>query len=178
MFVSSKVTRLCLAASLSASLGLTFACSKADSPTSPTPTANGPVPQPPSPTPTPTPQTVGAVQITVNPNPVPHSGVPITDSAGCKDVKYTWYYDQQLRETGGSTVTFTNRIDLFDDRETNNTGNLNISVPAGGTNAVRTRWCSSKKDVHSAQTRWSGTDAAGHTVEVLGPRVILAAPTP
>jgi hypothetical protein len=184
MFVSSRVTRLCAAAALSASLGGVSACSNGDSPTSPTPIANGPVVQSPSPSPTtpapaPTPApTVGALQITVNPNPVEHSGAPITDAAGCKDVKYTWFYDQVFRETGGSAVTLTNRIDLFDERETNNIGNLNIVVPAGGTSQIRSRWCSSNKAAHSAQTRWTGTDAGGRSISVLGPKVILNAPTP
>jgi hypothetical protein len=179
MSVSSCVTRVCLTAALSVSLVGAFACSK-DTPTSP----DQPVAQTPNPTPAPTqpgpapgPAT-GAVQITVNPNPVPHSGTPITDAAGCRDVKYTWFYDQVFRETGGSTVTFTNRIDLFDDRETNNTGNLNIVVSANGSNSIRSRWCSSNKAAHSAQTRWTGRDAAGNTISVLGPKVILAAPTP
>jgi hypothetical protein len=177
MFVSSHVTRLCLAAALSAGLAGSFACSKSDSPTSPTPTASGPVPQTPSPNPAPQAPTIGAVQITVNPNPVPHSGAAITDAAGCKDVKYTWFYDQVFRETGGSTVTFTNRIDLFDDRETNNTA-ANLVVSANGTNQIRSRWCSSNKAAHSAQTRWTGTDANGNSISVLGPKVILSAPTP
>jgi hypothetical protein len=109
---------------------------------------------------------------------VPHSGAPITDAAGCAGVAYTWFYDQVFTETGGSTVTFTNRIDLFDDRETNNISNLNVVVGARGTTSIRSRWCSSKKDAHSAQTRWTGRDAAGNTVTVLGPRVVLSAPTP
>jgi hypothetical protein len=115
------------------------------------------------------------VTITVNPNPVEHNGTPITDAAGCRNVAYTWFYDQQFRETGGSTVTFTNRIDLFDDRETNNTA-TNLVVPAGGTASIRSRWCSSNKAQHSAQTRWTGTDAAGRSITVLGPRVTLSAP--
>jgi hypothetical protein len=177
MSVSSCVTRVCLVAALSASLAGAFACSK-DTPTSPDqPVAQTPSPQPTQPGPAPT-QAVGAVQITVNPNPVPHSGAPITDAAGCVGVKYTWFYDQVFRETGGANVTFTNRIDLFDDRETNNVGNLNVVVGAGGSNSIRSRWCSSNKAAHSAQTRWTGTDAAGRSISVLGPKVILAAPTP
>jgi hypothetical protein len=176
MSVSPCVTRVCLAAAISVTLAGAFACSK-DTPTSP----DQPVAQTPSPQPTqpgPAPQGVGAVQITVNPNPVPHSGAPITDAAGCVGVKYTWFYEQVFRETGGATVTFTNRIDLFDDRETNNIGNLNVVVTANGSNSIRSRWCSSNKAAHSAQTRWTGTDAAGRTISVLGPKVILAAPTP
>jgi hypothetical protein len=179
MFVSSRTTRVCVAAALAAALGGTVACSSSDSPTGPTPTANGPLPQAPAPTaPAPTPQAAGALQITVNPNPVAHSGAPITDAAGCKDVKYTWFYDQVFRETGGSTVTLTNRIDLFDERETNNIGNLNIVVSANGTNQIRSRWCSSNKAAHTAQTRWTGTDAAGNSITVMGPKVMLSAPTP
>lgn len=176
MFVSSRVTRLCLAAALSVSLAGSFACSNDDSPTAPDDTANGPVPQNPSPNPNPSPTSVGAVQIEINPNPVPQSGAPITDAAGCRDVKFTWFYDQVFHETGGVEVTFTNRIDLFDERETNNVGNLNIVVPARGTNSIRSRWCSSKDSAHSAQTRWTGHDARGNAISVLGPKVILNAP--
>jgi hypothetical protein len=178
MFVSSSVTRICIAAALTASLAGAMACSKSDSPTSPTPTASGPVPAPaptPTPPPAPAPNPVGAVQITVNPNPVPHSGTPITDAAGCVGVRFTWFYDQVFQETGGAAVTFTNRIDLFDDRETNNISNLNVAVGANGTNSVRSRWCSSNRGPHTAQTRWTGTDASGRTISVLGPRVTLSA---
>jgi hypothetical protein len=175
MFATSPITRLCIAVAFSACLAGTFACSNADSPTSPTPTANGPVPQPPTATPPPSAVPSGAVQITINPNPVPHSGVPIADAPGCRDVRYTWYYDQVFRETGGSAVTLTNRIDLFDDRETNNIGNLNLVVAANGTNQIRSRWCSSSKGPHSAQTRWAGTDASGKAITILGPKVSLSA---
>jgi hypothetical protein len=80
-----------------------------------------------------------------------------------------------LQETGGSAVTFTNRIDLFDDRETNNRI-VNVVVPANGSVTIGTRWCTSHKAAHSSQTRWTGTDAAGRLITVLGPRVILNTP--
>jgi hypothetical protein len=114
------------------------------------------------------------VAITINPNPVPHSGAAITDAAGCAGVRFTWFYDQVLQETGGSTVTFTNRIDLFDERETNNRA-VNVVVPANGSVTIGSRWCSSNKAAHTSQTRWSGTDAAGRSITVLGPRVTLTA---
>ena len=176
MTVAPIATRTFLAIAASALL-LGAACSSS-SPTAPTESGPPVSSPPPSPTPAPTanPQPAGAVTVTVNPNPVPHSGTPITDAAGCRNVPFTWFYDQVLRETGGSTVTFTSRIDLFDDRETNNVSNLNIVVSANGTNTVRSRWCSSNRAAHSAQTRWTGTDASGRTVTVLGPRVTLSAP--
>jgi hypothetical protein len=171
MFVSF-MTRGGIIALAGACVVAVSSCGDSSTPTSPTaPSAQTPTQPGPAPSPA-----AGAVQITINPNPVPHSGVPITDAAGCKDVKYTWYYDQVFQETGGSTVTFTQRIDLFDERETNNIGNLNMVIPANGTNSIRSRWCSSGKAPHSAQTRWTGTDAAGRTVSVLGPKVTLSAP--
>jgi hypothetical protein len=179
MFVSSFTTRASVIAAVSVCVVAVSSCSDS-SPTAPTPTAQaptqpGPAPAPP-PTPAPAPQAVGAVQITVNPNPVPHSGAPITDAAGCAGVRNTWFYDQVFQETGGSTVTFTQRIDLFDDRETNNISNLNVVVPANGSNSIRSRWCSSTRAAHTAQTRWTGTDAAGRAISVLGPKVTLSAP--
>ena len=111
----------------------------------------------------------------INPNPVPHSGARIPDAPGCANVQFTWFYDQIISETGGAAVTLTNRIDLFDDRETNNR-EVNVVIPAGGRTTVATRWCSSARAVHSAQTRWTGTDASGRSISVLGPRVTLNTP--
>ena len=147
-----------------------------DSPTGPTldgpPVVNNP---PPAPSPSPGPTPTGAVTIAINPDPVPHSGQPITDAAGCANVRYTWFYDQVFQETGGSQVTFTNRIDLFDERETNNVS-ANVVVPANGSLTIRSRWCSSDRREHSAQTRWTGTDAAGRAIVVLGAKARLMAP--
>ena len=175
MTVSPFVNRICFAAA-AAVLLIGAGCSDS-SPTSPTPTtATPPATQPGSaPTPPPTANPAGAVTITINPNPVPHSGARIADAPGCANVQFTWFYDQVLQETGGSAVTFTNRIDLFDDRETNNRA-INVVVPANGSVTVGSRWCSSNRAAHSSQTRWTGTDAAGRSISVLGPRVILNAP--
>lgn len=149
------------------------ACSDG-TPTSPDPpTAGGPPPPAPSPSPAPSP--VGAITVSVNPNPVPHSGARIPDAPGCANVQFTWFYDQVIRETGGSAVTLTNRIDLFDERETNNRA-VNIVIPANGSTTVPTRWCSSGRGEHSSQTRWIGTDASGRSINILGPRVVLARP--
>ena len=173
MNASPFVTRLCAAAACGISV-IAAGCSSDSSPTSPTPTTTTPPTQP-GPAPAPTPQPAGAVTVSINPNPVPHSGATIPDAPGCAGVRYTWFYDQVLRETGGSTVTFTNRIDLFDDRETNNRA-VNVVVPAGGSVTVQSRWCSSNRAAHSSQTRWTGTDAQGRSVSVLSPRVTLSAP--
>jgi hypothetical protein len=173
--VSFNHVRLMLAA---AALTLAASACSDGTPTSPDPAPSGntpptaggpPPPAPPAPTP------AGAINVRINPNPVPHSGARIPDAPGCANVQFTWFYDQVISETGGSTVTLTNRIDLFDERETNNR-TVNIVVPANGSTTVQTRWCSSNRGVHSAQTRWEGTDASGRTVTVLGPKVTLNAP--
>jgi len=158
-----------------AAASLTFSmCAKTDSgPTAPTQPA---APQPaPAPTPTPSPITA-SVTVTVQPNPVPQSGVPITDAAGCANVKFTWFYDQDIAEGAGASVTFTNRVDSFDGRDVNNLANLNMTVGAKATMAVKTRWCSSTAAQHTAQTRWSGIDANGHQISVTGPVVTLLKP--
>lgn len=174
MIASPFATRLCAAAC--ATLLIAAGCGDSDSsPTSPTPIGTTPPTQPGPPPSSPAPSPVGAVTVTIHPNPVPHSGAPITDAPGCAGVRYTWFYDQILRETGGSTVTFTNRIDLFDERETNNRA-VNVVVPANGSITIQSRWCSSNRTAHSAQTRWTGTDASGRTVTVLGPKAMLNTP--
>jgi len=174
MKVSPFAHRLCLAAAAGVLL-IGAGCSDS-SPTSPTPVTSTPPTQPgPPPTAPPTSNPTGAVSITINPNPVPHSGAVIADAPGCAGVQFTWFYDQVLQETGGSAVTFTNRIDLFDDRETNNRA-VNVVVPANGSVTISSRWCSSNRGAHSSQTRWAGTDASGRSVTVLGPRVVLSTP--
>src|SRR5712691_2005004 len=84
--------------------GLVSASCSSKSPTSPTSTSAGPT-------------TVGAkgsLTVTVNPNPVPFSGKPITDVAGCQNRNNTWFYNQVLEETSGSTITINSEIDMFD----------------------------------------------------------------
>jgi len=173
--VSFTHVRLIMAA---AAFALAASACSSDSPTSPTPTPSTTTPPtasgPPPPS-TPAPSPTGVITVQINPNPVPHSGARIPDAPGCANVAHTWFYDQVISETGGSTVTLTNRIDLFDDRETNNRA-VNIVVPANGRTTIATRWCSSARTAHSAQTRWTGTDASGRSITVLGPRVALNIP--
>jgi hypothetical protein len=168
---------LCVAALISAS------CSSNDSsptePSSSTPSpSNSPAPAPtPAPTPSPSPApTVGAVRIELEPNPVPFSGQPITDSAGCAGSKNTWFYDQKLMENGGVDVVFTQRIDKFDGRVVNTLSGQNIQVPANSQIRIKSRWCSSQAVHHSAQTTFSGSDAKGNPITVEGPVADLKSP--
>jgi hypothetical protein len=124
---------------------------------------------------TPSPGTA-SVQITINPNPVPFSGSPITDAAACAGYENTWFYDQVLQEFAGTETTFTSRIDYFDGKTANNIQGLNIVVPARGTHAIRTRWCSGAGTAHTAQSQFTGTDANGNAVTVISPVAQLMAP--
>jgi hypothetical protein len=169
-------------AGLTVAAVLSAMCNSSTSPTAPSPTstpppvapAPSPPPQPPSPPPAPS--GPARLEITVNPNPVPFSGQPITDAAGCAGVRNTWFYDQVIRESGGAEVTLTNRVDAFDGRPVNDLNGLTIVVPANGSVTVRTRWCSSAATEHSAQTTFSGRDAGGNATQATSPLVRLLAP--
>jgi hypothetical protein len=120
--------------------------------------------------------TTASVQITINPNPVPFSGSPITDTPQCAGYENTWFYDQVLTEFNGTETKFTSRIDYFDGKVANNIQGLNIVVPARGTQALKTRWCSGARTAHQAQTQLTGTDANGNAVTVIGQVANLMAP--
>jgi hypothetical protein len=144
-----------------------------DSPTAPTPTSS--LPEPAAPT-TPATTSVGNVEVTARPNPVPFSGQPITDAAGCSGVKNTWFYEQELREVGGAEVTFRARVDTFDGFIVNDLSGLNIVVPPNGSIVLRSRWCSVTAQEHSARSRFTGTDARGNPITLTGPTVRLMKP--
>jgi hypothetical protein len=95
---------------------------------------------------------------------VPYSGERITDVSSCATVRNTWFYDQILTETGGSTLTFTRRVDVFDTMRVNDRGDLNLVVPAHGSVTLKTRWCSANNDEHFAESTFTGTDAAGNAI--------------
>jgi hypothetical protein len=164
-----SVLFVCIAALVSTTCGSTQS-----SPTAPTSSAT------PAATPAPTPAApaaTGKVEIVINPDPVQFSGQAITDTPSCAGSKNTWFYDQILKEVGGADVTFTARVDSFDDRVVNNvTSGLNIPVPARGSLTLHARWCSATAAAHTAQTTFSGVDANGHAVSAAGPVARLMAP--
>jgi hypothetical protein len=125
----------------------------------------------------PTPGVTGALTVTANPNPVPFSGRPITDIAGCNKRNNTWFYEQRIEESNGSTVTINSEIDMFDGFVVNNLTGLKMVVPAKGLMILNPRWCSSEAKAHTAQSMFGGVDANGTSVTVNGPLVnLLAAP--
>jgi len=118
---------------------------------------------------------VGKLNVSINPNPVPFSGKPITDVAGCQNRNNTWYYEQVLEESGGAGLTITSEIDMFDGFVVNNLTGLHISVPANGKTTLTPRWCSSESRAHTAESTFSGVDANNNTFTVTGPKANLMA---
>ena len=170
--MGTKSISMWLAVCTCAAALATMSCAKATS-TAPSSSSN---PATPTPTPTPTPASTASVTITINPNPVPFSGTPITDTPQCANYANTWFYDQVLQEYGGNDVKFTNKVDMFDDKVANNITGLDISISAHGSLTQHTRWCSGAGIAHTAQTQYTGVDAKGNVVTVIGPVAHLNAP--
>ena len=142
------------------------------------PTTSTPVPTPtpaPVPTPAPAPGPRGHVEALVVPNPVPFSGARITDVSSCESSPNTWFYEFVLFETGGSTLTFTRRVDFFDSVRVNDRSDINVVVPAGQQVTLRTRWCATTSAEHSAESVFTGTDASGNLMTATAGTVRLLA---
>ena len=143
------------------------------SPPAPWPPGPPPNAQPGIPVPTP-PSTHPRVTIRIDPEPVLHSGVSPGIST-CRNLPYTWYYDQHLHGETGVRVTFTERQNFFDGRFVNK-NNSTIELAGNGTAVLHTRWCSAFAKPHYTQTRFKGTDEYGEKIEISGPWVRLLMP--
>lgn len=109
----------------------------------------------------------------IEPSPVPYSGQPITDAAGCRDLKHTWFYEQVLYATSGIAVTFTERENFFDSRFVSKVAE-SIHIPGNGTVRLRSRWCSGYPLPHVTQTNYRGKDENGNDVAVSTRAQLLA----
>jgi hypothetical protein len=156
-------------------LCVAFTAVSCDKESTPTSASNIDTPSTPS-TPSNPVGSAGSVQVVVNPNPVPFSGQPITDAPGCVGSKNTWFYEHVFTETGGTQVRFTGRVDSFDGFNINTISGLDLVVPAKGELRIRSRWCSATANKHEAQSSFSGADANGNPVTLVGPKVQLMAP--
>src|SRR5688500_12966721 len=151
----SSLSSVCAAAMLC----IAVACG-GTSPTAPSPTpdpAPSPAPAPtPPPNPTPPPPSgPGRLEITITPNPVQYAEPP---APGCGSLPHTWQYTQTLQNTGGATITISDRVNFFDGAEFSRATGLGIVIQPGGTFTVTptTRWCSANHIEHTARTDWSG----------------------
>lgn len=166
--MASKSTSYCVVFLFAAFLS---ACSSSSNPAGPSETNTSNTNTPPNSSAGRT----GSVTVTVNPNPVPFSGTPITDIAGCARRNNTWYYELTLKESGGAPVTFTSQIDAFDGFVVNNLTGIKVSVPANGEVKLNPRWCSSTSSKHTAQHTFSGTDSNGNPINLQTPLINLMA---
>jgi len=170
MLRTYRIVFFCLAAFVMAGCG-----SIEESPTAPTPLdspAPAPAPEPaPAPAPAPAPSGPGVLSIAISPNPVSWSSENIP---GCS-LPNTWRYDQTLTNTGGSTITISDRADSFDGVQVSTRSGLGIVLEPGAEHKLQTRWCSANSTEHRAQTTFSGSDASGNRINVAGPVVRLAA---
>lgn len=142
--------------------------------TVPWPPGPPPLAAPGVPMPTPPSTHFRMTPIKVDPEPVAHSGVPIGIS-GCRDLKYTWYYDQHLNAETDTPVTLGERQNFFDGRYVNTNKEsirLVVHVPV----VLHTRWCSAYPKPHYVQTKFKGVDDKGGAVEISGPWVRLLTP--
>jgi hypothetical protein len=107
--------------------------------------------------------------VTITPNPVPYFGQAIPNCS----LPHTWQYEQVLRNTGGSTVTLSDRENFFDGASVSRQSGLGMNIAPGAETRVTTRWCSQNNIEHRAATNWSGSDAANNRITVNGPQVRL-----
>lgn len=157
---------ICLAALVGASCG-----SIEPSPTAPTPAAT-PAPTPaPAPAPAPAPSGPGKVEATITPSPVPQSNPPVSSCS----LANTWQYDQRLTNTGGSTVTLSDRENFFDGVSVSKPTGLGIVLAPGASISIPTSWCSANNIEHRASSNFTGSDAASNRVNFSGPTVRLLA---
>lgn len=110
----------------------------------------------------------------IDPEPVAHSGKPV-GIFSCRDLKYTWYYDQYLHAETGIPVVFTERENFFDARFVSKSTQT-IQLAGNGTAILHTRWCSAFAKPHYAQSRFKGKDENGEAITISGPWVRLLTP--
>ena len=87
----------------------------------------------------------------------------------------TWHYDQRLTNTGGSTVTLSDRENFFDGVSVSKQSGLGIVLAPGASTTIPTHWCSANNIEHRASTNFSGSDAANNRIAFTGPTVRLLA---
>ena len=109
--------------------------------------------------------------MSITPNPVPWSGTPID---GCSRPN-TWTYEQVLRNTGGATLTVSDRTDYMNGAKVSERSGLGIVLAPGADRAITTRWCSANATEQTARTDFFGSDGSGGRITFTGPTVRLLA---
>ena len=122
-----------------------------------------------APAPSPQPGGPGALSVSINPNPVPWSNTPVPNC----NLANRWHYEQTLTNTGGTTLTISDRADFFDGVQVSTRSGLGIVLTPGQSTTIATSWCSGNNIEHRAQTNFSGSDDSGNQVTFTGTTVRL-----
>jgi hypothetical protein len=120
------------------------------------------------------PTTHERLHVKLDPDPVAHSGAPIP-IRGCRDNRFTWFYDQIVATDTGVPIKITKRENFFDGRYTS-TNHDSFSVPGNSSVILRTRWCSAYPIPHYAQTKFFGADEYNNDFIYSAPRARLKSP--
>jgi hypothetical protein len=109
--------------------------------------------------------------VTINPNPVPYSNPPVSSCS----LANTWQYTQVLKNTGGATITISDRENFFDGVSVSKQSGLGVVLAPGGATSISTHWCSANNIEHRAATNFTGSDTANNRINFAGPTVRLMA---
>ena len=92
---------------------------------------------------------------------------------GCtSDRPNKWSWDQILRNTGGSRITLTERVN-YQDGVLFSRASDSITIEPGTSFTRPTFVCLATSTEHKFRTDWSGSDAAGNRISLTGPTVTL-----
>lgn len=111
----------------------------------------------------------GALSVAISPNPVPWSSNSVPNC----NLANRWLYEQTLKNTGGTTVTISDRADFFDGVQVSTRSGLAIVLAPDQETTIATSWCSANNIEHRAQTNFSGSDDGGNRVAFTGTTVRL-----
>jgi hypothetical protein len=104
--------------------------------------------------------------MSVNPNPVPKTGAAID---GCDSATPNhWIWTQVLVNTGGTAITFSQRLNFFDGSQVSSPSETSTLSP-GEKIERTTKWCSGLSGSHTFRTDWvtsSGTRLTGATAQL------------
>jgi hypothetical protein len=108
------------------------------------------------------------VSITVSPNPVSENAA--LSIGGCdSSTPFRWRWDQIVENNTSNSVTFTQRINIFNGIQAS-APNITVTVAAGQRTTHTTNWCSGTDGEHTFRTDWvmsTGTTVTGPNVRLL-----------
>ena len=158
----SKLLRTYVVAFICAGALIASACGGGTESLPTAPSRNGPAPSA-------EPGGPGALSVSISPNPVPWSNDPVPNC----NLANRWHYEQTLTNTGGTTLTISDRADFFDGVQVSTRSGLGIVLAPGQDTTITTSWCSANNIEHRAQTNFSGSDESGNRVTFTGTTVRL-----